>query len=226
MRAGIVITGPLRSEKRSVLAAWMKAKRVPRVDIDAKRQERDGVQRSVDLDGPDQVHSPIRSRRAAAEAMRRRANVQRHREDRLNDVLQGIERAREEEFARLRVRLKAAQTREEERVASAAGAASWRADPGQIAASARANVAAAPLAADPIPNGTREEVDGQAQQTSSSTPSIVALSSATKGEDATGQRQDGTTTVSPSPGEHVSHRETVSSIYLKGLGKDRSARFR
>ena len=226
MRAGIVVTGPLRSEKRSVLAAWMKAKRVPRVDIDAKPQERDGVQRSVDLDGPDQVHSPIRTRRAAAEAMRRRANVQSHREDRLNDVLQGIERAREEEFARLRVRLKAAQTREEERVASAAGAASWRADPGQIAASARANVAAAPLAADPIPNGTREEVDGQAQQTSCSTPSSVALSSATKGEDATGQRQDGTTTVSPSPGEHVSHRETVSSIYLKGLGKDRSARFR
>ncbi|MGB1602213.1 MAG: hypothetical protein ACPIOQ_56315, partial [Promethearchaeia archaeon] len=115
-----------------------------------------------------------------------------------------------------------AMARRRGQVASAAG---WRADPGQIAASARANVTAAPLTADPIPNGTREEVDGQAQQTSCSTPS-VALSSATKGEDATGQRQDGTTTVSPSPGEHVSHRETVSSIYLKGLGKDRSARFR
>ena len=209
------MTGPLRSEKRSVLAAWMKAKRVPRVDIDAKPQERDVVQRSVDLDGPDHVHSPIRSRRAAAEAMRRRANVQSHRENRLNDVLQGIERAREEDFARLRVRLKAAQTREEERVASA----SWPADPGQIDAPARANVAA-----DPISNGTQEELDGQSQQTSSSAPSSVASSTATKGEDVTGQRQDGTTIASP--GEHVNRRETVSSIYLKGLGKDRSARFR
>ena len=84
-----ILAGPLRmAEKRSVLASWMNAKRGTAAKSGGhtmKNEAHDGVSnRSLDLDhdlGEGLTRQagasmPTRSRRAAAEAMRRRANDQ------------------------------------------------------------------------------------------------------------------------------------------------------